>query len=113
MQAIQTRYIGPTNYLGSRVKAYSEAFPRGVIVPFDYALNTEARHDAAARAFIVAKCWHGSWVRGGSPDGRGFVYVCLSRDLTREGRTFRTPHPQACDPRDLLIVRDETEGGES
>ena len=110
MQAIQTRYIGPTNYLGSRVKAYSEAFSRGVIVPFDHSLNTEARHDAAARAFIVAKGWHGSWVRGGSPDGRGFVYVCLSRDLTREGRTFRTTHPQACDPRDLLIVRDETEG---
>lgn len=45
MQAIQTRYIGPTNTRGSRVKAYSEAFPRGVIVPFDHSLNTEARLD--------------------------------------------------------------------
>ncbi len=106
MQAIQTRYIGPTNTRGSRIKAYSEAFPRGVTVPFDYSLSTEARHDAAARAFIVSKGWHGAWVRGGSPDGRGYVYVFLSRD--------NTPHPQACDPRDLLIVRGdsalETEG---
>ncbi len=31
MQAIHTRYIRPTNSRGARIKAYSEAFPRGVL----------------------------------------------------------------------------------
>ena len=108
MQAIQTKYIGPTNTRGSRIKAYSEGFPRGVIVSYDHSLNIEGNHDAACRAFVEAKGWHGAWVRGGSADGRGNVYVCLSRDFTSEGRTFKTPHPQACAPQDLVIVRDET-----
>lgn len=104
MQAVQTRFFGPTNTRGSRVRAFSEAFPRGVTVPYDHALNSEDNHDAAARAFIVAHEWYGTWVRGGSPDSKGNVYVCLTRGL-------QTPHPLSCDFLDLLIVRKE--GGES
>lgn len=109
MQAIQTRYLGPTNTRGARVKAFSEGFPRGVTVSWDHALDSEANHDVAARAFIRKLEWFGTWVRGGSTDRRGNVYVCLKRE--HETRGLVTPHPQSCDFLDLLIVRKE--GGES
>lgn len=109
MQAIQTKYIGPTNTRGARVKAFSEAFPRGVTVPFEHGKELDDAHDAAARAFIVKHEWFGTWVRGGSVDGRGNVYVCLKRE--HETRGLVTPHPQSCDFLNLLIVRKE--GGES
>lgn len=109
MQAIQTRFIGTTNTRGARIKAFSEGFPRGVTVPFEYGEGLEEAHDVAARAFIVAHKWYGTWVRGGSPDGRGNVYVCLKREHETHG--LKTPHPQSCNWLDLLIVRKE--GGES
>lgn len=104
MQAIQTKFIGPTNHRGSRVKAFSEAFPRGVTVGWDYGAgndtgrsDVEANHDEAARAFIVSKGWHGVWARGATRDG--YVYVCLSRrtaeidagrGILREGKRVLT-----------------------
>ena len=107
MQAIQTRWIGPTNFRGSRVRAFSEAFPRGVIVGWDYALGVEGNHDAAARAFIKAKGWHGVWVRGAAPDNKGTVYVCLKRQFSGASgvsREIRTPTPLAVDPLCYLSV---------
>jgi hypothetical protein len=84
MQAIQTRWIGPTNTRGSRVRAFSEAFPRGVIVGWDYGAgngtgqsDVEANHDLAARAFIKRVGWFGTWARGATREG--YVYVCLAR----------------------------------
>lgn len=109
MQAIQTKFLGPTNTRDSRVKAYSEAFPRGVTVEWNHALSSEENHDRAATAFVTAHEWYGTWVRGGSVDGRGSVYVCLKRE--HETRGLQTPHPQSCNWLDLLIVRKE--GGES
>lgn len=108
MQAIQTRYFGPTNMRGSRIKAFSEAFPRGVTVPFEHAIGIEGNHDAAARAFIKAHEWYGSWARGGAADNRGYVYVCFLAD---RGGEYRTPCLRCAESRDLLVVR--MEGGES
>ena len=51
MQAIETKYIGPTNYRGSRIKASCE---RGsIIVSYDDALNSEDAHIAAADALVA------------------------------------------------------------
>jgi hypothetical protein len=77
MQAIQTRFLGPTNNRGARVKAYSEGFPRGVIVEWDYAEGIEDNHRRAVEAFVMAKEWHGLWVMGGAPGG-GTVWVCIA-----------------------------------
>jgi hypothetical protein len=74
MQAIETKFLGPTNYRDSRVKASAEA--GSVTVDWDHALSIEANHDAAARALILKLGWHGTWVRGGRADSRGYVYVC-------------------------------------
>lgn len=98
-QAIHTRYFGPTNTRGSRVKAYSEAFPRGISVPWDYALNSEENHMAAAKNFATVKGWDGVWVAGGAADGKGNVYVridafdsvtrqCAAQLVAKSGRYF-------------------------
>lgn len=77
MQAIVTKYIGPMNFRGSRVKAMAQA--GSVTVEYDSALNVEANRDAACRALVAKYGWWGSWARGASPDGRGNVYVCTKR----------------------------------
>lgn len=77
MQAIQTRYLGPTDYRGSRVKASCQA--GSVTLTWYDALDTEGNHDAAAFALADKLKWntgaHGIMMRGASPDGRGNVYV--------------------------------------
>lgn len=106
-QAIQTRYLRPTNARGARIKAYSEAFPRGKTVAFSFQTSSmEGEHDAAFRAFATEMEWWGSWVRGASADGRGYVYVMIKAWSERDG--LRTPHPQACNPLDLLTVYPES-----
>lgn len=51
-QAITTKYIGPTNTRGSRIKASCE---RGSItVAWDYSLNPEENH-AVAKKMLVSK----------------------------------------------------------
>lgn len=82
MQAIVTKYLGPTNHRGARVKAQCQA--GSIVIPWDDALDTDANHDAAARALICKLGWDGpyyqqEWYRGGSPKGDGNVYVCSHR----------------------------------
>jgi hypothetical protein len=75
MQAITTKYIGPSNVRGSRVKATCQA--GSITLQWDDSLNSERNHEAAAKALAAKLDWHGEW-RGGSPhDGRGFCFVCL------------------------------------
>lgn len=77
-QAIQTRYIGITNSRASHaIKAFSESVPRGVTVRV-LTTDSQEAHDAALVAFVRAYEWYGTRARGGSTDGRGFVYVRVS-----------------------------------
>ena len=101
MQAIETKYLGPTNFRGARIKATAQA--GSITVGWDHALNVEENHDAAARAFILRYGWHGSWIRGAAPSNRGNVYVCARREAHAG---YQTPHPQAVNEYDLLIVRE-------
>ena len=73
-QSISTRYIGPTNHRGSRVKAQTSS---GISRTFGWenALSLEANHATAARALATQLGWSGRWTGGTSPDGRGFVFV--------------------------------------
>lgn len=100
MQAIETKYIGPTNFRGARIKASAEA--GSVTIPWDHALSVEGNHDAACKALVRKWGWFGSWLRGASPSDKGNVYVCLSRE---RNSAIRMPHPQAVSPTDVVIVR--------
>lgn len=73
-QSISTRYIGPTNYRGSRVKARSSS-GLSLILSWDDAIGVDDNHRAAAHALAVKLKWSGRWIAGGAADGRGNVYV--------------------------------------
>jgi len=81
MQTVQTRYLGPTDSRGARIKAFSEGFPRGVTTSYGY-LSSTHEHARTALAFIKAREWYGLWVGGGAADRRGEVYVCLQPAYT-------------------------------
>ena len=76
MQAITTKFLSPTNFRGARIKA--SAFGASITVDFDYGAHDP--HDTAFLALIQKLKWteHGTWYKGGSPDGKGNVYVCDS-----------------------------------
>lgn len=55
MQAIQTKYIGPTNTRQSRIKASAQA--GSITVNWNYDLDENENHRAAAAAFIRKMKW--------------------------------------------------------
>jgi hypothetical protein len=71
-QAIQTKYLGPSNVRGARVKATSDA--GSVILSWDHAVGVEENHIAAALALAAKWGWRGRWFGGGLP-GRGYAFV--------------------------------------
>lgn len=79
MQAIVTKYVGPTNYRPGRVKATCGA--GSTMVEWEHALNTDANHTAAAKALCEKMQWDGTWVSGGNPDQSGNTYVRVSAYL--------------------------------
>ncbi len=66
-QAITTKYLGPTNHRGSRVKATCDA--GSLTVSWDYALNVESNHAAAVIALAKELGWSGPWHLGGTKTG--------------------------------------------
>jgi hypothetical protein len=78
MQAIVTKYYGPTNTRGSKVKAITDA--GSVTISGDSSLNAADLHRAAAEALAEKLGWvgdyYGELVQGWLPDTvRGFAYV--------------------------------------
>lgn len=80
MQAIETRYIGPTNTKPSRIVARCEA---GRIVTSKHhnrATNIDDDHRYAAMELIEKLGWYGTWVQGAVPSIKnGYVFVCRQR----------------------------------
>jgi hypothetical protein len=72
-QAIETKYLGPTNTRGGRIKA--RAWSSSLTVPYDHALNPEDNHRAAADALRAKLGWEGTFAQGGHPNGCGYVFV--------------------------------------
>jgi hypothetical protein len=73
MQAIVTKYIGPTNTKGSRIKATASS--GSVTVPFDYEGN---EHELAAKQLCDKLGWTFNHVPGGLPDG-SYAWVAIPR----------------------------------
>ena len=72
MQAIQTKYICPTNFRGSRIKATCAA---GSIMPeWNDALNSEENHKLAAETLRDKFKWKGELI-GGSLKNGSYVWV--------------------------------------
>ena len=86
-QAIVTKYHGPGNVRGSRIKATAAA--GSVTVHYDHALNIEQNHAAAAAALANKYGWGGCWYMGGMPDDSGYCFVCADTMVDSAFRTQR------------------------
>lgn len=71
MQSITTKFIGPSNTRGARIKAACAA--GSVTIGYPYELDRDAAHWEAAKALIVKLGWnngsYGNWYRGGLFNG--------------------------------------------
>jgi hypothetical protein len=76
MQAITTKYLGPTNVRGSRVKATCHA--KSIILTWDDALNASDNHTKAAQTLAEQMGWDGQWYGGGCPDGKTDAFVLVN-----------------------------------
>lgn len=81
-QAIVTKFLGPTNFRGSRVKATCQA--RSLTVAWDDAKDVDANHTQAARALADALGWledtagrRWSLEGGAMPDDTGYAFVLV------------------------------------
>ena len=79
--AIHTKYIGPTNNRGSRIKAtcnIDNSIKWTASVPFECGADSETRHALAAKALLVkyAPDLHDKqlWVCGNTLDNLGYVF---------------------------------------
>lgn len=93
VQAIETRYLGPTNSKVGRIKATARAGSK--IVPYDRALSIEGNHRAAAMALVAKLGWHTHapaerWATGGNAKGNGYVRVDTGLDLWEAQRAQRS-----------------------
>lgn len=86
-QAIVTKYFGPSNVKGSRVKASCEA--GSITLSWDHALNAGDNHASAAQALLVKLDWARGpgcgieWLGSALPDGKGYAFVALEGNGSR------------------------------
>lgn len=80
-QAISTKFIGPTNTRGSRIKASAQA--GSMTFPYDHSLSASMNHAAAAKKFADKYEWNGVWVGGGGVNRNGdMVFVKVDESAT-------------------------------
>jgi hypothetical protein len=92
MDAIETRYLGPTNTRGGRIKATTLGnHAASVTIPLDHALNSWDNHRAAAEALIAKLEWFDISFYGGST-AHGSVWVA---DLARGHSLVRVMAPES------------------
>lgn len=72
-QAIETKYLGPTNSRGGRIKAI--AWADSVTISYNHELNHAENHRAAADALLAKLGWDGKFAQGGNVKGDGYVFV--------------------------------------
>ncbi len=89
MQAIQTKFIGPTNTHGARIKATCEA--GSTTIAYDYSIGSseeERQHQRAAQALAIKLGWLGGTellgdlVSGRLPDGT-YAHVFVPENTYR------------------------------
>lgn len=77
MQAILTKFHGPTNTKPARVSAYAEAGK--ITMSWDHGLTQEQNHLRAADTLKVNMGWAGELVQGALPGQPGYAFVFLDR----------------------------------
>lgn len=80
MQTIETKYIGPTNHRGARIKA-TATHGASVTVPYPHELSESDRHSLAARKLAAKLNWTGDMIGGWT--ARGMVWTFTDRASPR------------------------------
>lgn len=73
MKAIRTKYLGPTNVRGSRVKAW-EPDGKSITLSYDPALDVEGNARVVAEALRDKLNWKGDLICGWLKNGYVFVF---------------------------------------
>lgn len=81
MQAIVTKYHGPTNHRGARVTARAQA--GRVTIPWSHELDIDENHRKAATVLAFKFGWsdHSDLVGGALPDDTGYCFVMVRKGL--------------------------------
>lgn len=74
MIAIETKYLGPTDYRGSRIKAYT-VNGQSLTISYPHELSGEACHRKAAEELREKAGWSGELVSGSTKGGYAFVFI--------------------------------------
>ena len=74
MKAIRTKFLGATNFKGSRIRASVEGL--SVTTSYDHALNIDDMHRKAAQALCDKRGWSKDFVSGTLSDG-SMVHVFI------------------------------------
>lgn len=82
MQTINTKYIGPTNTKGSRIKATHSGKSLSVTLSYDYGLNADENHLQAAKVLRDKLGWKNQFYGGSNQSGDGYVFVIPDRGMT-------------------------------
>lgn len=85
MQAIQTKYIGPTDTKDSRIKAWCDA--GSITIGYPHELSGQACHRAAAESLVQKLKWntphYGGLLGGALPNQAGYCFV-LNNEQAKE-----------------------------
>lgn len=91
MQAIKTRYYGPTGSKGPRIRCVCDA--GSLTVPYPHEFNEETAHAFAASRLMVRLGWTrangyaGLWTTGALPNQSGYVHVYRDGGFTPDDFT--------------------------
>ncbi len=77
MQTITTKYIGPTNHRGARIRAVT-ASGQALTLPINHSYSDGRCHAEAALELCKRLGWSGELVSGST--SRGYVFVFVSGD---------------------------------
>jgi hypothetical protein len=80
MQAIQTRYLCPTNTRGARIKAWAAA--GSITIDYPHELSGQACHRAAAEALALKFNWTDKLL-GGQLENGDYAFVFVN-DFSKE-----------------------------
>ena len=74
MKAIETKYLGPTNVRGGRIKA-TDCDNNSITIPYPHEYNSEDAHRHAAYALRDKMGWTGELIGGATKAGYAWVFV--------------------------------------
>lgn len=109
MIAIFTKYIGPSNVKGSRVKAYCKvARVINGTVTREWApeWSAEQNHLQAAMDLAIKCAWSGNWYMGDAGDEYAFVRVPVSAENNKRdvNATFFVPYDRDAEAKRIETI---------